>query len=195
MKDPHGAGARGYVINNSRNITFQDLLLLRSAEWTVHVINSENFTTRNIKIVNRKRQHHDDLYDLTGSSKHILIEDGFAMAMDDTWALYGGRDATTGLEDIVVKGFVNYTYDTGVSDRVWQCRFRQAPALRGRALRQQHGRLRHLDSTYASVLDGTGVSRGPRNRASLLLGTMYGLSTARSKMTAGISTSTAGTRP
>ena len=114
VKDPHGAGARGYVINNSRNITFENLLLLRSAEWTVHVINSEHFTTRNIKIVNRKRQHHDDVYDLTGSSKHILIENGFAMAMDDTWALYGGRDASSGLEDIVVKGFVNYTYDTGV---------------------------------------------------------------------------------
>jgi hypothetical protein len=114
VKDPHGAGARGYLINNSRNITFQDLLLLRSAEWTVHVIDSEHFTTRHIKIVNRKRQHHDDLYDLTGSSKHILIEDGFAMGMDDTWALYGSRTPGAGLEDIVVKGFVNYTYDTGV---------------------------------------------------------------------------------
>ena len=114
VKDPHGAGARGYLINTCRNITFQDLLLLRSAEWTVHVIDTENFTTRNIKIVNRKRQHHDDIYDLTGSSKHILIEDGFAMGMDDTWALYGNRTATNGLEDIVVKGFVNYTYDTGV---------------------------------------------------------------------------------
>ena len=114
VKDPHGAGARGYLINTCRNITFQDLLLLRSAEWTAHVIDTENFTSRNIKIVNRKRQHHDDIYDLTGSSKHILIEDGFAMGMDDTWALYGNRNATTGLEDIVVKGFVNYTYDTGV---------------------------------------------------------------------------------
>jgi hypothetical protein len=114
VKDPHGAGARGYLINTCRNITFQDLLLLRSAEWTAHVIDTENFTSRNIKIVNRKRQHHDDIYDLTGSSKHILIEDGFAMGMDDTWALYGNRNATNGLEDIVVKGFVNYTYDTGV---------------------------------------------------------------------------------
>jgi len=116
VKDPHGAGARGYVINNSRNVSFQDLLLLRSAEWTVHVINSENFTTRNIKIVNRKQQYHDDCYDLSGSTKHVLIENGFAMTMDDTWALYGGgRDASTGLEDIVVKGFVNYTYDTGLT--------------------------------------------------------------------------------
>jgi hypothetical protein len=114
VKDPHGAGARGYLINTCHNITFQDLLLLRSAEWTVHVIDTENFTTRNIKIVNRKRQHHDDIYDLTGSSKHILIEDGFAMGMDDTWALYGNRSTTAALEDIVVKGFVNYTYDTGV---------------------------------------------------------------------------------
>ena len=114
VNDPHGQGARGYLISNSRNITFQDLLLLRSAEWTVHVTDTDHFTTRNIKIVNRKRQHHDDIYDLTGTSKHILIEDGFAMGMDDTWALYGSRDASAGLEDIVVKGFVNYTYDTGV---------------------------------------------------------------------------------
>ena len=43
VKDPHGTGARGYVINNCRNITFQDLLLLRSAEWTVHVIRQRAF--------------------------------------------------------------------------------------------------------------------------------------------------------
>ena len=113
VKDPHGAGARGYVVNNSRNVSFQGLLLLRSAEWTVHVINSENFSTHNIKIVNRKQQYHDDIYDLTGSSKHILIEDGFAMGMDDTFALYGG--ATAGLEDIVIKGFVDYTGDQGLT--------------------------------------------------------------------------------
>jgi len=52
--DPHGTGIRGYVVNNSRNISFQDLLLLRSAYWTVFVTGSENFSTHNIKIVNRK---------------------------------------------------------------------------------------------------------------------------------------------
>jgi hypothetical protein len=111
--DPHGSGVRGYVVNNSRNITFQDLLLLRSAYWTVNVFGSENFTTRNIKIVNRKQQYHDDAYDF-GTSRHILIQDGFAMSMDDTFALYGGRDsrpgAARGIEDFVVKGFVNYSY-------------------------------------------------------------------------------------
>src|ERR1019366_8957723 len=87
--DPHGNGIRGYIINNSRNISFQDLLLLRSAYWTVNVFSSENFSTHHIKIVNRKQQYHDDAYDFSGSS-HILIEDGFAMTMDDTFALYGG---------------------------------------------------------------------------------------------------------
>jgi len=116
--DPHGTGIRGYVVTNSRNISFQDLLLLRSAYWTVYVIGSDNFTTRNIKIVNRKQQYHDDAYDFSGTT-HILIQDGFAMTMDDTFALYGGRDARTGgskgIEDLVVKGFVNYTYTSALA--------------------------------------------------------------------------------
>ena len=88
--DPHGTGIRGYVVNNCHNISFQDLLLLRSAYWTVTCHGTENFSTRNIKIVNRKQQYHDDAYDF-GSSNHILIENGFAMTMDDTFAFYGGR--------------------------------------------------------------------------------------------------------
>ena len=117
--DPHGNGIRGYIINNSRNISFQDLLLLRSAYWTVNVFNSENFSTHHIKIVNRKQQYHDDAYDFSASS-HILIEDGFAMTMDDTFALYGGGGGRAGgvvrgIEDLVVKGFVNYTYTSALA--------------------------------------------------------------------------------
>ena len=118
VNDPHGTGIRGYAINDSRNISFQDLLLLRSAYWTVNVFGSENFSTHNIKIVNRKQQYHDDAYDF-GSSTHILIENGFAMTMDDTFAMYGGRpDArgvVKGIEDLVVKGFVNYTYTSALA--------------------------------------------------------------------------------
>jgi hypothetical protein len=116
--DPHGTGIRGYVVNNCRNICFQDLLLLRSAYWTVFVIGTDNFSTRNLKIVNRKQQYHDDDYDFSASS-HIRIEDGFAMSMDDTWAFYRGTDPKTGeargIEDFVVKGFVNYTYTAGLA--------------------------------------------------------------------------------
>ncbi len=106
------------MINNSRNITFQGLRLLRSAYWNVNVFGCENFTTRNIKIINRKQQYHDDAYDFRGS-RHILIEDGFAMSMDDTFALYGGGGggrggAASGIEDLVVKGFVNYGYTSSL---------------------------------------------------------------------------------
>ena len=106
VNDPHGTGIRGYVVSNSRNITFSDLLLLRTAYWTTTVSGCTNFHTRNIKIVNRKQQHHDDAYDFSNTT-HILIENGFAMTMDDTWAMYGGG---TGVNDFVVNGFVNYSY-------------------------------------------------------------------------------------
>ena len=115
VKDPHGTGIKGYVVSNCRNISFQDLLLLRTAYWTVHVSDTEYFSTRNIKIVNRKQQCHDDVYDFSGDT-HILVEDGFGMTMDDMFALYRGRDAKTGadkaIEDFVVKGFVSYGYVT-----------------------------------------------------------------------------------
>jgi polygalacturonase len=111
VRDPRN-GIRGYIINDSRNVIFQDLVLLRSAYWTINVFGSENFTTRNVKIVNRKQQYHDNAYDFR-TSRHIRIEDGFALTMDDTWAFYGGGrgagTATAGVEDIVVRGFVNYT--------------------------------------------------------------------------------------
>jgi polygalacturonase len=127
VNDPHGSGVRGYVVNNCRNISFQDLLLLRSAYWTVTVSGSENFSTRNIKIINRKQQYHDDAYDFTSGSRHILIENGFAMTMDDAFALYGGGGR--GIEDLVVRGFVNYTYTSalavgyGVAPAVKRVRF------------------------------------------------------------------------
>jgi hypothetical protein len=134
--DPHGNGVRGYVIYNSRNISFQGLLLLRSAYWTVHVAGSEYFSTRNIKIVNRKQQYHDDAYDFSGSS-HISIEDGFAMSMDDTWALYRGADPRTGavrgIEDFVVKGFVNYTYTSALA-----IGYGSAPAVKHLRLEDVH---------------------------------------------------------
>jgi hypothetical protein len=163
--DPHGTGVRGYVVYNSRNISFQDLLLLRGAYWTVHVIGSENFSTRNIKIVSRKQQYHDDAYDFS-ASKHILIEDGFAMTMDDTWALYHGRDARTGedqgIEDFVVRGFVNYTYTAGLA-----IGYGGAPAVRHLRFEDVHFIANH--NKYAiwiqltpAYFTGRGYSSGAR---------------------------------
>ncbi len=130
VNDPRN-GIRGYVVNNSRNISFQDLLLLRSAYWTVTVSGSQNFSTHHIKIANRKQQYHDDAYDFTAGSGHILIEDGFAMTMDDTWALYGGGGR--GIEDVVVKGFVNYGYTCSLA-----IGYGAAPAVKHLRLEDAH---------------------------------------------------------
>ena len=113
VDDPHATGIKGYIVNHCRNISFQGLLLLRSAYWTVTVSDTENFSATNIKIINRKQQYHDDAFDFTGNSKHILVQDSFAMTMDDTFAFYGGKRST--VEDIVVKGFVNYTYTSALA--------------------------------------------------------------------------------
>ena len=113
VNDPHRPGIKGYIVNQCRNISFQGLLLLRSAYWTTTVTDTENFTATNIKIVNRKQQYHDDAFDFTGNSKHILVQDSFAMTMDDTFAFYGRERSH--LEDVVVKGFVNYTYTSALA--------------------------------------------------------------------------------
>jgi len=113
VDDPHGTGVKGYIVSHCRNISFQGLLLLRSAYWTTTVSDTENFSAINIKIVNRKQQYHDDAFDFTGNSKHILVQDSFAMTMDDTFAIYGGQRST--VEDVVVKGFVDYSYTSALA--------------------------------------------------------------------------------
>ena len=113
VDDPHGTGVKGYIVNHCKNIMFQGLLLLRSAYWTTTVSDTENFSAINIKIVNRKQQYHDDAFDFTGNSKHILVENSFAMTMDDTFAFYGGKNST--VEDVTVKNFVNYTYTASIA--------------------------------------------------------------------------------
>jgi len=35
VNDPHGSGVKGYTVSNCKNVTFQDLFLLRSSYWTV----------------------------------------------------------------------------------------------------------------------------------------------------------------
>ncbi|MGA3182834.1 MAG: glycosyl hydrolase family 28-related protein [Verrucomicrobiota bacterium] len=100
--DPHRTGVMGYVVSNCRNVSFDDLLLLRAAYHDINVSGCQNYSNHNIKIVNRKQQYHDDAYNISGN--HILLENGFAMTMDDTWALHGT------LNDFVVKGFVVYSY-------------------------------------------------------------------------------------
>jgi len=47
-------------VNHGRNISFQGLLLLRSAYWTTTASDTNGYSATNIKIVNRKQQYHED---------------------------------------------------------------------------------------------------------------------------------------
>lgn len=113
VADPHKTGIKGYEIIHCNNISFQGLTLLRSAYWTTTVTDTDNFTVTNIKLVNRKQQYHDDAYDITGNSKKILIQDSFAMTMDDGFAFYGAPSST--VEDVTVKNYVDYSYTSAVA--------------------------------------------------------------------------------
>jgi hypothetical protein len=108
-------GIRGYLVWKSRDIAFDDLMLRRSCMWTVHIVDSDVFASRNIKIINRKLQYNEDVYDFD-CSRHCRVENGFALTMDDFFALKGtwGTEGRP-VEDIVIKGFVGYGFDSGLA--------------------------------------------------------------------------------
>jgi hypothetical protein len=152
--DPHQTGIQGYTVRNSRNISFDDLLLLRVAYHDINVSGCENFSNHHIKIVNRKQQYHDDGYNISGD--HVRIEDGFAMTMDDTWALHGN------INDFVVKGFVVYGYTCSLA-----CGYGGVPRVNGLRLEDVHFVANHnkfaiwIQSTPAYFV-GRGYPTGAR---------------------------------
>jgi len=125
-------GIRGYLVWNSRRISFDDLLLRRSCMWTVHVVDSDDFASRNVKIINRKLQYNEDVYDFD-CSRHMRVENGFALTMDDFFAIKGtwGTEGAP-IEDIVVKGFVGYGFDSGlaIGYEKRECRFQYVRGVR-----------------------------------------------------------------
>ena len=155
--DPHGTGINGYTVSNCRDVSFNDLLLIRVAYHDINVNNCENYSNHNIKIVNRKQQYHDDGYNISGS--HILLENGFAMTMDDTWALHGN------LNDFVVKGFVVYSYTCSVA-----CGYGGVPAIKHMRLEDVNFVANHnkfaiwIQSTPAYFV-GRGYPTGARGNA------------------------------
>jgi polygalacturonase len=121
--EPKGDGLKrsiyGYKLGQCRNVRFDDLILANSCQWTVHVFDSDEFTSRNIKILNRKVQYNEDVYDFD-VSRHIRVENGFALTMDDFFALKGTPGTLENarrrdIEDIVVQGFVGYGFDSGLA--------------------------------------------------------------------------------
>jgi len=106
---------QSYRLDHCRDILFQDLILRRSCFWTVNLFDCDHFTSRHIKLLNRKTQYCEDAYDID-VSRHVRIEDGFVLVTDDMFAIKGTRRADfQPIEDIVVKGFVGYGYDDGLA--------------------------------------------------------------------------------
>ncbi len=106
---------QSYRLDHCRDIVFQDLILRRSCYWTINLFDCDGFTSRRIKILNRKKDYCDDGYDID-VSRHVRIEDGFALVTDEPFAIKGtSRASFQPIEDIVVKGFVAYGYDDGLA--------------------------------------------------------------------------------
>jgi len=120
---------------------------------------------------------HDDAYDLTGGSKHILIENGFAMTMDDAFAFYAARCR---LEDVVVKGFVDYGYTSALVLGM-AVSPRQACALRDVHFVSTQNKFAIWIQFTPAYFNGTGVSTRASSKQAL---DDFHLSTARGSMTA-----------
>jgi hypothetical protein len=98
-----------------KNIKLSDFIIKRSLTWTIHQVDCENFHSKNVKIINRKTRYWEDIYDID-ISRHVLIENGFALSMDDMWAIKGtvkGNLKTN--EDITIRGFLVYGFDSGLA--------------------------------------------------------------------------------
>jgi polygalacturonase len=69
-----------------------------SAAWNTHILNSDNVTIRNVKMLNNRNVLNTDGFDIS-SSRDVLLEDSFNYCSDDSAVIksYGeneGRDIT-----------------------------------------------------------------------------------------------------
>ncbi|GAF94187.1 unnamed protein product, partial [marine sediment metagenome] len=53
-----------YKLGQCQHILFQDLILRRAHFWTLHMFDCDYFTSRNLKLINRKTHYNEDLYDI-----------------------------------------------------------------------------------------------------------------------------------
>lgn len=109
------------LIQNSKNISFNGILLKDSARWNTHILESEDIVFKNCKLFNNlapsKYLGSSDGWD-PDSSKSILIEDCFGWAGDDTVAIkctgIGPSVNVPDVENITVRGCVFLTKKSGL---------------------------------------------------------------------------------
>ena len=116
IKDP-----RLLLIQNSKNISFNGILLKDSGRWNTHILESEEVVFKNCKLLNNPTPS-KYLGSLDGwdpdSSKRVLIEDCFGWAGDDTVSIkctgLGPAVNVPDVEDIIVRGCVFLTKKSGL---------------------------------------------------------------------------------
>ena len=109
-------GMRLLFMLNSKNISFDGILLKDAARWNTHFMGCEDITFRNCKMmnnmVNNKNFGNLDGWD-PDASKRVLIENCFSWASDDNVAIkctgYGNLGIYHDVEDITVRGCVFLT--------------------------------------------------------------------------------------
>jgi len=131
VNDPHGNGVKGYTVSNCKTSPSRSVPLRSSLDVTVS--NTDGFTSRNIKLISRKAAIPRRRLRPDWGSKHILIENGFAMTMDDAFAFYGG--AAPASNPRCGEGILDYGYTSALVLGVMAYPGGQARALRGCTLR------------------------------------------------------------
>ena len=109
-------GMRLLFMLNSKNISFDGILLKDAARWNTHFMGCEDITFRNCKMMNNL-VNNENFGNLDGwdpdASKRVLIENCFSWASDDNVAIkctgYGNLGIYNDVEDITVRGCVFLT--------------------------------------------------------------------------------------
>jgi hypothetical protein len=109
-------GMRLLFMLNSKNISFNGILLKDPARWNTHMMGCEDITFKNCKMMN-SLVNNEYFGSLDGwdpdASKRVLIEDCFGWAGDDNVAIkctgYGNLGVYKDVEDITVRGCVFLT--------------------------------------------------------------------------------------
>lgn len=118
--DPNGSQGKGgmrlFYIVNSKNISFDGILLKDAARWNTHITGCEEVVFRNCKMINNPNENRN-LTNFDGwdpdASKRVLIENCFGWAGDDNIAIKcvgtGNPQIIKDVEDITIKGCVFLT--------------------------------------------------------------------------------------
>jgi|YNPNPStandDraft_1061719.scaffolds.fasta_scaffold01712_9 hypothetical protein len=100
-------------VTASRNIRISDVVLRNSAEWTLHILGSENVTVNDLKIINDWAVANTDGIDPDGS-RNVFVNRYFGFCGDDAVAVKttGNSDLLQLAENIVIRDSLVMTRKT-----------------------------------------------------------------------------------